>query len=90
MVPNTIRLNTLFKALVSIIEGIDINTLIDADGNFNADALVTVFSSLDPTIVQTLQDEFVAAIPTETMTTINSSMDAFLDLGSVFQGTVLT
>ena len=59
-------MNTLFKALVSIIEGIDINTLIDADGNFNADSLVTVFSSLDPTIVQTLQDEFVAAIPTET------------------------
>ena len=73
-------------ALVGIIEGIDINSLIDADGNFNTDALVTVFSTLDPTIVQALQDQFIAAIPTETMTTINSSMDAFLDLGTVFQG----
>ena len=80
-------MNTLCKALVSIIEGIDINSLIDADGNFNTDALVTVFSTLDPTVVQTLQDEFIAAIPTDTMTTINSSMDAFLDLGTVFQGT---
>ena len=60
--------------------------MIDADGNFNTDALVTVFSTLDPTVVQALQDQFVAAIPTETMTTINSSMDAFLDLGTVFQG----
>ena len=73
-------------ALVGIIEGIDINSLIDADGNFNTDALVTVFSTLDPTIVQALQDQFIAAIPSETMTTINSSMDAFLDLGTVFQG----
>jgi len=73
------------QALVGIIEGIDINSLIDADGNFNTDALVTVFSTLDPTIVQALQDQFIAAIPTETMTTINSSMDAFLDLGTVFQ-----
>ena len=76
----------LRKALVGIIEGIDINSLIDADGNFNTDALVTVFSTLDPTVVQALQDQFIAAIPTETMTTINSSMDAFLDLGTVFQG----
>ena len=60
--------------------------MIDADGNFNTDALVTVFSTLDPTVVQALQDQFIAAIPTETMTTINSSMDAFLDLGTVFQG----
>ena len=73
-------------ALVGIIEGIDINSLIDADGNFNTDALVTVFSFLDPTIVQAFQDQFIAAIPTKTMTTINSSMDAFLDLGTVFQG----
>jgi len=78
--------SNLRKALVGIIEGIDINSLIDVDGNFNTDALVTVFSTLDPTVVQTLQDQFIAAIPTETMTTINSSMDAFLDLGTVFQG----
>ena len=73
-------------ALVSIIEGIDVNSLFDADGNFNTDALVTVFSGLDPAVVQALQDKFVAAIPAETMTTINSSMEAFLDLGTVFQG----
>ena len=79
-------MSNLRKALVGIIEGIDINSLIDVDGNFNTDALVTVFSTLDPTVVQTLQDQFIAAIPTETMTTINSSMDAFLDLGTVFQG----
>jgi len=72
-------------ALVSIIEGIDVNNLFDADGNFNTDALVTVFSGLDPAVVQALQDQFVAAIPAETMTTINSSMEAFLDLGTVFQ-----
>ena len=79
-------MSNLRKALVGIIEGIDINSLIDVDGNFNTDALVTVFSTLDPTVVQALQDQFIAAIPTETMTTINSSMDAFLDLGTVFQG----
>jgi len=72
-------------ALVSIIEGIDVNSLFDADGNFNTDALVTVFSGLDPAVVQVLQDQFVAAIPAETMATINSSMEAFLDLGTVFQ-----
>lgn len=80
------KYENLGKALVGIIEGIDINSLIDVDGNFNTDALVTVFSTLDPTIVQALQDQFIAAIPSETMTTINSSMDAFLDLGTVFQG----
>ena len=80
------KCENLGKALVGIIEGIDINSLIDVDGNFNTDALVTVFSTLDPTIVQALQDQFIAAIPSETMTTINSSMDAFLDLGTVFQG----
>ena len=43
------------SALVDIIETIDINALFDADGGFNTDALVTVFSSLDPTITQDLQ-----------------------------------
>merc|ERR1712158_308477 len=60
-------------ALVAVIENLDITSLLDADGNLDTNALVTVFSSLDP------------AVPAETMTQLNSSMDAFLDLGTVFQ-----
>jgi hypothetical protein len=73
------------QVLVDIISSLDVNLLIDADGNFNADALVTVFQGLDPTMLQNLQTEFTNAIPAETMTTINNSMSAFLDLGDVFQ-----
>jgi len=82
---NTALTNMDNQALVSIISGIDINALVDADGNFNTDALATVFNGLDAGMMQELQDQFVAAIPADTMTTINSSMDAFLDLGTVFQ-----
>ena len=73
------------QVLVDIISSLDVSLLIDADGNFNADALVTVFQGLDPTMLQNLQTEFTSAIPAETMTTINNSMSAFLDLGDVFQ-----
>jgi len=72
-------------ALVAVIENLDITALLDADGNLDTNALVTVFSSLDPAVVQDLQTAFVAAVPAETMTQLNSSMDAFLDLGTVFQ-----
>ena len=72
-------------ALVSMIENLDITALIDADGNLDATALVTVFSELDPATVQELQTAFVAAVPAETMSQLNASMDAFIDLGTVFQ-----
>merc|ERR1712076_306674 len=72
-------------ALVSMIENLDITALIDADGNLDATALVTVFSELDPSTVQDLQTAFVAAVPAETMSQLNASMDAFIDLGTVFQ-----
>lgn len=72
-------------ALVSMIENLDITALIDADGNLDPSALATVFSELDPSTVQDLQDAFVAAIPAQTMVQMNASMDAFIDLGTVFQ-----
>jgi len=72
-------------ALVSVIENLDVTALIDADGNLDSTALVTVFSTLDPAVVQELQDAFVAAVPAESMAQLNSSMDAFVDLGTVFQ-----
>jgi len=72
-------------ALVSVIENLDVTALIDADGNLDSTALVTVFSTLDPAVVQELQDAFVAAVPAESMAQLNASMDAFVDLGTVFQ-----
>jgi len=72
-------------ALVSVIENLDVTALIDADGNLDSTALVTVFSTLDPAVVQDLQDAFVAAVPAESMAQLNASMDAFVDLGTVFQ-----
>ena len=72
-------------ALVAMIENLDVTALIDADGNLDATALVTVFSELDPTMVQDLQTAFVDAVPAETMSQLNASMDAFIDLGTVFQ-----
>merc|ERR1712131_62376 len=72
-------------ALVAMIENLDVTALIDADRNLDATALVTVFSELDPTMVQDLQTAFVAAVPAETMSQLNASMDAFIDLGTVFQ-----
>ena len=53
-------------ALVGIIEGIDINSLIDADGNFNTDALVTVFSTLDPTVVSQFNSMIIIQIIRQT------------------------
>lgn len=72
-------------ALVSMIQNLDVTALIDADGNLDASALVTVFSELDPATVQDLQTAFVAAVPADAMSQLNASMDAFIDLGTVFQ-----
>lgn len=71
--------------LVEIIENIDIMLLLNDEGSFNIDSLAMVFSNLDPIIVQSLQDEFITALPTDTLAIVNSSMNAFLDLGTVFQ-----
>merc|ERR1719204_2139528 len=72
-----------------MIENLDITALIDADGNLDATALVTVFSELDPATVQDLQTAFVAAVPVETMAQLNASIDAFVGLDSVFGNNVL-
>merc|ERR1712227_34761 len=84
-VANNAQLVNAIAALVSMIQNLDITALIDADGNLDATALVTVFSELDPATVQELQTAFVAAVPAETMSQLNASMDAFIDLGTVFQ-----
>ena len=74
-------------ALVSMIENLDITDLLDAEGNFDATALVTVFSEFDPGWTQGLQNNFVYVVPADIRNgnEFNVSMNAFIDLGMVFQ-----
>merc|ERR1711962_1208497 len=84
-VANTPQLVNAIDQFDAALTGMDNAALVSVIENLDVTALVTVFSTLDPTVVQDLQDAFVAAVPAESMAQLNSSMDAFVDLGTVFQ-----
>merc|ERR1712131_355459 len=66
--------------LVNLMDNVDITTLTDADGNFNTDALATVFSTMDPTVVEDLRVSFVNNMDPAALDSITTSMEYFVEL----------
>ena len=71
--------------LVSLMDNVDITTLTDADGNFNTDALATVFSTMDPTVVEDLRVSFVNNLDPAALASMTSSMEYFVELSETVQ-----
>lgn len=71
--------------LVDLMEGVDITTLTDADGNFNADALATVFNTMDPAVVDGLKTSFVNNLDPASMESLTTSMEYFTELSETVQ-----
>jgi len=71
--------------LVALIDNVDITTLVDDNGDFNANALATVFSTMDPTVVENLRTSFVNNLDATQMASVTTSMEYFTELSSVFQ-----
>merc|ERR1712147_89995 len=66
-------------------EGVDITTLTDADGNFNVDALATVFNTMDPAVVDGLKTSFVNNLDPASMESLTTSMEYFTELSETVQ-----
>merc|ERR1711868_105667 len=71
--------------LVALIDNVDITTLVDDNGDFNANALATVFSTMDPTVVENLRTSFVDNLDDTAKASLTTSMEHFTELSSVFQ-----
>ena len=71
--------------LVSLMDNVDITTLTDADGNFNPDALVTVFSTMDSSVVEDLRISFVNNMDAAALDSITTSMEYFVELSETVQ-----
>jgi len=75
------------SALVDLMTEVDIASLYDADGNFNTDALASVFDSADlAPLAADLQTQFMDNFldTVEKQTDMADAMNAFLDLSTVF------
>merc|ERR1712227_448161 len=74
-----------FADALAAIPNDELVALIDDNGDFNANALATVFSTMDPTVVENLRTSFVDNLDDTAKASLTTSMEHFTELSSVFQ-----